>query len=217
MTGEGAAGNGHHALISQYGIERLAELVRSMVSAERYAHSVRVAELTAEIAEANQFTATERRQAVTAALLHDAARDLSPARLAELAPPRIELEVKHPLALHGRAARALASAWGVTDERVLAAAEGHVFGVPPTDRVGAALYVADVSEPGRGVNADLRALALSDLKTAYRQAVATKIAYLKRLGKAIHPATLATYQAVMAVSEGAEYGGLTPPARGAHR
>ena len=177
---------------------RLRRLVQEHVTLERYAHIERVAELADAIAVANSFTPLQRCQVAAAALLHDAARDCSPQELMVLAPPRLELEREHPLALHGRAARTLATRWGVQDEVVLDAVEGHVFGVPLTDVVGMAVYIADVCEPGRHVNDELRDLATRDLLAAYRTAVRTKVAYLQRTGKAIHPDTYRTYQAIEA-------------------
>ncbi len=145
---------------------------------------------------ANGFSADEVEAVSLAGIVHDAARDLSPAELYRLAPPLCDVEVDQALSVHGRASRALAEAWGIADERVLAAVEGHVFGVPLSDRIGMALYVADVSEPGRGVNDDIRALALVDLKRAYRQAVEAKVRYLRAKGLAVHPAMLSTYEQI---------------------
>lgn len=125
----------------------------------------------------------------------------------ELAPPELELERRHPLALHGRAARKLAADWGVSDEEVLAAIEGHVFGVPREHQVGMAVYVADVSEEGRGVNEQIRELAMEDLEAAYQLAVRAKVDYLTRTGKEIHPATLAAYRAIVGAPAGGHGGG----------
>lgn len=205
MSDEGTTVATDARVFTAQGLGRLVELVRARVTPARFAHIVRVAELAAAIAEANGFTPQERAAVVEAALLHDAARDLSDAELVRLAPPRLALERAHPLALHGRAARELARRWGVTDEVVLGAIEGHVFGVAPHDRVGMALYVADVSEPGRGVNAHIREFAMTDLPSAYRHAVCSKVEYLERCGKEIHPDTLATYRAIV--------GPAAPPAR----
>ncbi len=174
------------------------ERVRALVSPRRWAHIERVAILAETIARANDFDDDEVRATALAAILHDAARDLPDARLLELAPPDNATERAHPITLHGRAARTLAASWGVGDERVLSAIEGHVFGVSPGDRIGMAVYVADVSEPGRGVNDDVRELAMTHLPRAYRRAVRTKVDYLRSRGKAVHPKTLEVHDQILA-------------------
>ncbi|RIH84748.1 bis(5'-nucleosyl)-tetraphosphatase (symmetrical) YqeK [Calidithermus roseus] len=169
-----------------------AERVRKLVSPERFAHILRVAELAERIAEANGL---EPGRAYLAGILHDAARDFTPERLAELAPPQNEVERKHPKALHGRAGRRLAEEWGIEDEEVLEAIEGHVYGVHPSHAIAMAVYVADVSEPGRGVNAEIRDLALEgQLLEAYRRAVRSKVEYLQSKGIPVHPRTLEAYR-----------------------
>lgn len=170
--------------------------VRERVTPKRFEHIVRVAILTETIAQANGFGRGELRAASLAAMLHDVARDLSAAELFQLAPPETELEHQHPLAVHGRAGRRIAESWGVTDERVLSAIEGHVFGVSHDNRIGMALYIADVSEPGRGVNHDIRELAMHNLFRAYQRAVDTKVAYLRSRGKAVHPVTLRVHREI---------------------
>ena len=172
------------------------DLVRAGVSDERFAHIERVVELAVRIGEANGFSPADLARVELAALLHDAARDLDDATLVRLAPPQNQVEVDHPLSVHGRAGRRMAEGWGVTDESVLEAIEGHVFGVPLGNPVGTAVYVADVCEPGRGVNASLRELALTDLDAAYRQAVGVKVEYLRSCGKEVHPATLKAYESL---------------------
>ncbi len=162
---------------------------------ERLEHILRVAALAREIAERNGLDGD---RAYLAGLLHDAARDLPPEELLSLAPPQNEVERAHPLALHGRAARRLAEAWGVGDPEVLEAIEGHVYGVDPSNPIGMALYVADTSEPGRGVNGEIRELALAGrLLEAYRRAVKNKVDYLAAKGVPIHPRTLAVYHSLL--------------------
>ena len=170
--------------------------VKAQVSARRFEHIVRVAILTETIAQANGFSKDEVRIASLAAVLHDVARDFSAEELFALAPPETDLERQHPLAVHGRAGRRLIETWGVTDERVLEAVEGHVFGVSHDNRIGMALYIADVSEPGRGVNKDIRDLAMRNLFWAYQRAVASKVSYLRSRGKAVHPDTLKVYREI---------------------
>jgi predicted HD superfamily hydrolase involved in NAD metabolism len=174
------------------------ERVRTQVTPERWAHVERVAILAETIARANDFSEDEVRATALAAVLHDAARDLSEERLLALAPPANATERAHPITLHGRAARALAVSWGVTDERVLNAIEGHVYGVPPGDGIGMAVYVADVSEPGRGVNDEIRELAMRNLPRAYRRAVRGKVDYLRSRGKTVHPRTLEVHDQILA-------------------
>lgn len=212
MCAEASRGNGESSNFHEYGLSRYEQLVKPLVSEERYSHIVRVALLAEEIAAANSFSRADTGRVVKAALLHDAARDLTGPELMELAPPECDLERRHPLSLHGRAAKVLAERWGVTDEVVLGAVEGHVFGVALTDRVGMALYVADVSEPGRGVNRPLRDLAKQDLEAAYRQAVITKINYLRRCGKEVHPAAYKTYLLVREGMQGEGGADHTAPA-----
>lgn len=172
--------------------------VRELVSAERFAHIMRVTALAVELAEAADFSPEDIQRTRLAAILHDSARELEAAELMRLAPPRCALERQHPLTLHGRAARLLAAQWGISDEVVLGAIEGHVMGVQPDDHVGMVVYIADVSEPGRNVNAAIRELAFRDLPGAYAAAVRQKVAYLERTGKPVHPDTMRAYEAISA-------------------
>ncbi|WP_456476410.1 bis(5'-nucleosyl)-tetraphosphatase (symmetrical) YqeK, partial [Oceanithermus sp.] len=143
---------------STVSIETLTERVRERVSPERWAHIQRVAELARDVAEA---AGADGERAYLAGLLHDVARELSEEELLALCPPQNEVEAAHPRALHGCAGRKIAEALGVTDPEVLEAIEGHVWGVDPDNRVGMAVYVADTSEPGRGVNDDVCGCVLS--------------------------------------------------------
>jgi predicted HD superfamily hydrolase involved in NAD metabolism len=170
--------------------------VERMVSAERFEHIGRVVRQAEAIALANGFTRTDADAVCLAALLHDVARDLAPDELFRLAPPQNAVEERQPLSVHGRAARVIASSWGVEDERVLAAIEGHVFGVGLDNSIGMAVYIADVCEPGRGVNEDIRELAMRDLAQAYQEAVGAKVRYLRSQGKRVHPATLEVYEQI---------------------
>ena len=183
---------------------RLKAKVRELVSEERFAHIERVVALATAIGEANGFSEHDKRRVTLAALLHDAARDFSDERILELVTPENEVETDHPLVLHGRASRLLAESWGVDDEVVLGAIEGHVFGVPLDDHVGMAVYVADVSEPGREVNDDIRELAMRDLAAAYRRAVSTKVEYLTSEGVPIHPATMRAYESLHEAGDAGE-------------
>ncbi len=175
--------------------ERFAGLWRQRVAAlvcpGRFAHIERVASLARAIAQANRL---DVRRAYLAGILHDIARDLPDGELLRLAPPESSIDERHPLAVHGRAGRALLEAWGMYDEIVLEAVEDHTTGPRGGNPVAVAVYVADVSEPGRAVNDDIRLLAMRDLEAAYRCALSSKVRYLSGRGIEIHPRTLAAYE-----------------------
>lgn len=216
MSSEGATEGLLAEIVASYPVEQYARRVQGLVTDDRFSHIVRVTHLALQFAEANGFSAVQKQQVATAAILHDAARDMTGAQLMELAPPELELERRHPLALHGRAGRALAARWGVHDEGALSAIEGHVFGVPPSDLVGMAVYVADVSEEGRGVNQQIRQLAMTDLPAAYKLAVRSKVQYLQNAGKEIHPDTMATYRNIVDNADETVPPSTTAAATGVH-
>ena len=169
--------------------------VQLMVKPRRFEHVMRVAELAREIAWANSI---DPQLAYWAGVLHDVARDLPDSELLRLAPPECAIDAAHPLALHGRAGRTLLEHWGFSgrtqaERTILEAVEDHTTGPIPGNGVSACVYIADVSEPGRGVNADIRELALHDLPAALRQAIVSKVTYLQGRGIEVHPRTLGTY------------------------
>lgn len=181
---------------SRASIQPYCERVKKLVTPCRFEHIVRVAILADTIARANDFSTGDIRATNLAAVLHDVARDLTAEEMFHWSPPETELEREHPLSVHGRAGRRIAESWCVSDERVLDAIEGHVFGVSHDNPVGMAVYVADVSEPGRGINEDIRELAMHNLLRAYRRAVNSKVSYLRDHGKAVHPLTLKVYKEI---------------------
>lgn len=157
----------------------------------RFEHVLRVASLARGIARANRL---DQERAYLAGLVHDVARDLPDEELFRLAPPESDLDRGHPLAVHGRAGRALLEGWGLWDEVVLEAVEDHTTGPRGDNPVAVAVYVADVSEPGRCVNDDIRRLAMSDLAAAFREAITSKVRYLQGRGIPVHPRTLEAYE-----------------------
>lgn len=167
------------------------ERIKAMVKPKRYGHVMRVAALSYAIAEANGLDAD---RAFTAGLLHDVARDLSGAELLRLAPAECSQDACHALAVHGRAGRALLGRWGYQDREVLEAVEDHTTGPRVGNPLSKVVYVADVSEPGRGVNADIRELAFTDLDAALEKAIFSKVEYLQGRGICVHPRTLAVHQ-----------------------
>ena len=174
----------------QYWLER----VSSMVKPKRFEHVLRVAQLASDIAAAN---GVDSYRAYLAGVLHDLARDLPGDELLRLAPAACPEDHSNPLAVHGRAARALLESWGFDDPTVLEAVEEHVTGPRQGNLIAVAVYVADVSEPGRGVNGDIRERAFVDLEGAFAQAIFCKVRYLERTGKPVHPFTRAAFDRLL--------------------
>lgn len=165
--------------------------VEAVVRPSRFAHILRVADLARDIARRHRLDAS---RAYLAGIVHDIARDLPDAELFRLAPPENEIDARHALAVHGRAGRALLEHWGLHDEIVLEAVEDHTTGPRGGNAVAVALYIADVSEPGRMVNQDIRELAFEDLDAALRRALSSKVHYLQGRGITVHPRTMLAYE-----------------------
>ncbi len=173
-----------------------ASRVEQMVKPERFAHIERVAALARDIAMAHSLDADK---AYLAGILHDVARDLPHSDLLRLAPPETPADADHPLAVHGRAGRVILEQWGIADTVVLDAVEEHVTGPRDGNLLSICVYVADVSEPGRGVNDNIRELAFLDLERAYHEALTCKVHYLQSKGRMVHPRTLEAYNRLVAI------------------
>lgn len=174
----------------------LTPVVAQALTAKRYEHVERVITTAEQIANANNFSPLEVAQVRLAALLHDLAREYSDKQLLAVVPARNSVEAQHPMALHGAVAAELARTHGVTDEVVLEAIALHAFGCSVAKRVAACVYVADKTEPGRGILASARDLALSGkLAEALCMAIRSSVRYLEEQGKEIHPTTYDAYQA----------------------
>ena len=107
-------------------VDRYLEHVRSLVSPGRFEHIVRVTDMAVRSARANGLSQEQVEQVALAAVLHDAARDMTDEELMELAPPEMELEWRHPLAC--TAGRCAGAPLGCADEAVLGRLRGTCSG-----------------------------------------------------------------------------------------
>ena len=108
------------------------ELVRSRLSDKRYEHTLNVKKMAVKLA--RRYGADEDRAAL-AALLHDAAKEISKDEMRALMrayPQYAEGGEARPVPVwHGVCAAILArTQWGVTDEAVLSAIACHTAGKP---------------------------------------------------------------------------------------
>ena len=171
---------------------------RERLSDERYGHTLRVADTIEHLAELHDL---DPKKARLAALLHDAAREMSKEELLRIADQGSiavgELERERPVLLHGPVAAELARReLGVEDREVLEAARTHTTGEPRMGPLALALYVADKIEPDRdqpGVE-DLRKLALKDLHRAAKTALEDSISYNEQRGHLTHPKSRQTLE-----------------------
>ncbi len=108
-----------------------------------------------------------------AGLLHDVAREFSPARLIKLAGlDGLAVEhwqLEHPKLLHARAGAVfLEREFGIKDPEILDAVRCHTFGDPYMGDLAKAVYIADYVEPSRthiddGFRADIDSCSLDGM------------------------------------------------------
>lgn len=171
----------------------------AVMTSERRAHAGRVAALMDDWAAALGEPEEERARWHAAAWLHDALRDAAPV---ELRPwlRGAHAELPDPL-LHGPAAAARLRGEGVHDAALLMALTYHSTGHPELDRLGRALFLADFLEPGRvfepAWRASQRARMPGALEAVLVRVVAAKITHLIARRRAVDPASLAFWNALV--------------------
>jgi predicted HD superfamily hydrolase involved in NAD metabolism len=170
---------------------------RSRLSEGRYAHTIRVVDTAAALAQAHGLDPSRAR---LAALIHDAAREIySPEDFLRQAEewnlPVGDPEKGSPKLLHGPVAAALARReLGVEDEEVLEAVRAHTVAAPGMGPLALILYLADKIEPARDYPSvgRLRDLAAENLSKAAAEALRRVMAHNEERGRPTHPASRQT-------------------------
>jgi len=168
------------------------------MSPERLEHTIRVAELVSEWADAMLIHDSERNRWLRATWLHDAMRDAPDADLEQWAS-----STPGPVALkHGPASAARAKAEGEIDRGVLDAVRYHSLGLAEWDMVGRVLYCADYLEPGREFlrdeRADLAARLPTDMSGVLREVARARIAHSIRSGWTLPEPTVRFWNSLVA-------------------
>lgn len=181
--------------------EQARALVRGRLSDQRYEHTINVKEMAVKMAE--HYGADDKMigQAMLAALLHDAAKELPKEELKAIMrryPQYAEGGESRPAPVwHGVCAAILArTEWGVTDEAVLAAIACHTAGKPGMTMLDKILYLADMTSAERdwdGVEA-LRRLEFEDLDAAMLAALKQSNDFVLAQGKPLDPMSKAAYE-----------------------
>ena len=180
------------------------ELVRSRLSDKRYEHTLNVRRMAVKLAK--RHDADENRAAL-AALLHDAAKEISKDEMRAIMkahPEYAEGGEERPTPVwHGICAAILArTEWGVEDEAVLSAIACHTAGKPGMSKLDKILYLADMSSAERdwpGVE-KLRKLELKDLDAAMLAALKQTNDFVLSQGKPLDPMSKAAYEDILAHS-----------------
>ena len=173
------------------------ELVRSRLSDKRYEHTLNVRKMAVKLAK--RHDADEDRAAL-AALLHDAAKEISKDEMRAIMkahPEYAEGGEERPTPVwHGICAAILArTEWGVKDEAVLSAIACHTAGKPGMSKLDKILYLADMSSAERdwpGVN-KLRKLERKDLDAAMLMALKQTNDFVLSQDKPLDPMSKAAY------------------------
>ena len=171
-------------------VEALRARLCGALSPRRYRHTMGVVRQAAWLCGRYDADGRTRLRARVAALLHDCAKQLPPARLAVLGgddtPGAGDV-------LHAFAGAVLARmAYGVTDDAVLRAIRLHCTGDAGMTLLDMIVYLSDLTEPGRAFDGAQRyrdALA-GGPEAAMRPAIAGVLDHLRAQGAPVHPATL---------------------------
>ena len=180
------------------------ELVRSRLSDKRYEHTLNVRKMAVKLAK--RHDADEDRAAL-AALLHDAAKEISKDEMRAIMkahPEYAEGGEERPTPVwHGICAAILArTEWGVTDEAVLSAIACHTAGKAGMTQLDKILYLADMTSAERdwpGVE-KLRKLEMKDLDVAMLAALRQTNGFVLSEGKPLDPERKAAYEDILAHS-----------------
>ena len=174
--------------------EKILEKLKKNLDAERYQHTLGVADTAREMA---AVFGEDTEKAYLAGLLHDCAKCMTLQEMQKAAKdehPDPMMKQSKAL-LHALAGACLArDKYHVEDTDVLSAIRWHTTGKADMTRLEKIIYLADMIEPNRkpfpGIEA-LRGLCLTDLDAAMIRALEMSQEHVMRQGKPLHPDTAA--------------------------
>lgn len=169
------------------------------LTAKRFAHTLAVAATARQLALRHGLDAD---RAEIAGLLHDCAKCMPLKDMQRLAREN-RLTEDESLLESGALLHAIAGAckarldYGMTDPVVLDAIRRHTTGAPGMSRLDMAVWLADAIEPTRApypLLEQLRETAEVSLERAILASMENTLAYVRKSGKSVHPATMQTIQ-----------------------
>ena len=179
--------------INKYNIYRkklgYEEQLKTLLTPERYAHSIGVMESSVELA---KIYGADIEKAKIAGLLHDCAKNLDNIyeRCRDLEVELDEVELKSPPIVHAKLGAEIAKIeFGITDPEILEAIRWHTIGKPNMTLLEKIVFVADLTEPGRTYPdaKPLCVLSRENLDLALYKCVLATVEINKKRGNPVHP------------------------------
>lgn len=186
--------------------EKIITLIRSKLNADRFNHSLNVADSAKELALRYGADADE---AYTAGLLHDVMKNASPEeQLGVLSEAGIELmpvERENKKLWHAIAGAAYVKfVMGIDDRDIIRAVRYHTTGRAGMSLLERVVYLADYISADRNYNGveDMRRLCQADSDEAILYALTFGIPDLVSKGRVIHPDSIDLYNEVIIKKQG---------------
>ncbi|HHT64393.1 MAG: bis(5'-nucleosyl)-tetraphosphatase (symmetrical) YqeK [Bacillota bacterium] len=175
-------------------------VLKNSMTAERWLHSLGVAETAKKMAE---FWGADPEKAWLAGIFHDYARELPYRQLMEIAQENgldiLDEERDNPVVLHAPVGAFLVKKdFSITDGEILSAISKHTVGGECLTLLDKIIFLADMVEPSRnwpGVD-KLRAKVYQDLDQTMAEAIEGTIEYLQEKGCKVHPVTLKAWHQI---------------------
>ncbi|RQD76832.1 MAG: HD domain-containing protein [Candidatus Syntrophonatronum acetioxidans] len=172
-------------------LKDLEKILKSVLSRERYIHSLGVKKVSRELA---IHYGEEEGKGEIAGLLHDYGKKHSPEELLKIAGEMkikiSQIEKESPDLLHGPLGALLVKKdLGIDDKDILEAIRYHTTGKASLGKLAALVFLADYIEENRsypGVE-EIRELAFQDLEKALLRALDQTIRYVLDRGMLLHP------------------------------
>ncbi len=177
----------------------LEEKLVTMLTPERYQHSLGVMQTAEKMAKRFGVDVTKAR---LAGLLHDCAKDIDKGEMVALCDKLgVELDPvkreQRSLIHADLGAKMLETEFGIEDPEIISAVKFHTLGRANMTDLEKILYLADVIEPNRkpyeGIDT-LRQLCESNLDCAMLFAIDRSVEYVRHRHKKLHSQTLETQQ-----------------------
>ena len=177
--------------------DRVIDWLKNNVSEHRLQHILGVEETSINLARCHQL---DENKAAKAGLMHDLAKFFPPHKLLAIATkaeiPIDEVCLNYPHLLHAEVGAVVArEEFKIKDPEILTAIANHTLGAPQMSLLSCVVFVADVIEPNRGDNSELkllREIATQNLYKCVRQTADYSLKYLLSKQKIIHPRTVLT-------------------------